>query len=161
MATKSKLPRRIEDRFIEETGLASTDDGLPRIAGRIIGLLVVSEKPLDALSIEDRLQISHGSGSTNLRLLERLGLLERVSFPGDRRLYYRMVDDPGKAFFVGYRQRQLRLVDRFDALLDELKGDSVLRSRLTGMRRWHQMLANIAEEIPFRWDELRKEADRR
>jgi DNA-binding transcriptional regulator GbsR (MarR family) len=75
--------------FIERMGLALETDGLPRIAGRIFGLLLVSD---DARSLDDlaaELQVSKGSTSTNARLLEQRGLLERVCRPADRRDYYR------------------------------------------------------------------------
>ena len=56
--------------FIERMGVALDSDGLPRIAGRIFGLLLVSE---DARSLDDlaaELRVSKGSVSTNARLLE-------------------------------------------------------------------------------------------
>ena len=56
--------------FIERMGLAFESDGLPRIAGRIFGLLLLSEdcRSLDELAAE--LKVSKGSVSTNARLLE-------------------------------------------------------------------------------------------
>ena len=56
-------------------GVALESDGLPRIAGRIFGLLLVSE---DARSLDDlaaELRVSKGSVSTNARLLEQRGLV--------------------------------------------------------------------------------------
>jgi DNA-binding transcriptional regulator GbsR (MarR family) len=79
--------------FIERMGLALESDGLPRIAGRIFGLLLVSEdaRSLDELAAE--LKVSKGSVSTNARLLEQRGVLERMSRPADRRDYYRLPPD--------------------------------------------------------------------
>src|SRR3989440_2387909 len=79
--------------FIERMGVALENDGLPRIAGRIFGLLLVSE---DARSLDDlaaELRVSKGSASTNARLLEQRGLLERVCRSGDRRDYYQARPD--------------------------------------------------------------------
>jgi DNA-binding transcriptional regulator GbsR (MarR family) len=79
--------------FIERMGLALEADGLPRIAGRIFGLLLVSE---DARSLDDlarELRVSKGSVSTNARMLEQRAVLERISRPGDRRDYYRVPTD--------------------------------------------------------------------
>jgi DNA-binding transcriptional regulator GbsR (MarR family) len=64
--------------FIERMGLALEADGLPRIAGRIFGLLLVSE---DACSLDDLacdLKVSKASVSTNARMLEQRAVLERV-----------------------------------------------------------------------------------
>jgi DNA-binding transcriptional regulator GbsR (MarR family) len=80
-------------RFIEQMGLALESDGLPRIAGRIFGLILISD---DARSLDDlacELQVSKGSVSTNARLLEQRGILEQISRPGDRRDYYRAPPD--------------------------------------------------------------------
>jgi len=74
-------------------GLALEYDGLPRIAGRIFGLLLVSE---DARSLDDlaaELRVSKASVSTNARMLEQRAVLERISRPGDRRDYYRVLPD--------------------------------------------------------------------
>src|SRR5437867_3493939 len=79
--------------FIERMGLTLESDGLPRIAGRIFGLLLVSD---DARSLDDlaaELRVSKGSVSTNARLLEQRGLLERICRPADRRDYYRAPRD--------------------------------------------------------------------
>ena len=78
-----------EKAFIEKNGLhyEKTHD-LPRIAGRIIGLLMVSAHPITINEIRKTLQFSHGSISTNLRLLGMMGLVEKVTFPGDRCDYY-------------------------------------------------------------------------
>jgi len=79
--------------FIETMGLTLESEGLPRIAGRIFGLLLLSE---DALSLDDlaaELQVSKASVSTNTRLLEQRGVLEQVGRPADRRDYYRVPRD--------------------------------------------------------------------
>jgi len=80
-------------QFVERMGLALEYDGLPRIAGRIFGLLLVSE---DARSLDDlaaELRVSKASVSTNARMLEQRAVLERISRPGDRRDYYRVLPD--------------------------------------------------------------------
>ena len=81
------------ENFVERMGLALESDGMTRIAGRIFGLLLVSE---DALSLDElaaELGVSKASVSTNARLLEERGVLERISRPADRRDYYRVLPD--------------------------------------------------------------------
>jgi predicted transcriptional regulator len=79
--------------FAEKTGLFFEDDGYPRISGRIFGLLLMSEAPRSINDIASRLRVSKASVSTDARLLERWEIVERVSHPGDRRVYYRIVPD--------------------------------------------------------------------
>jgi DNA-binding transcriptional regulator GbsR (MarR family) len=62
--------------------------GIPRIGGRILGLLLVARGPLPAESIAATLRVSRASISTNFRLLLAGGLAEKVSFPGDRTTYF-------------------------------------------------------------------------
>src|SRR3954463_4727582 len=79
--------------FVERMGMVLESDGLPRIAGRIFALLLVSP---DAHSLDDiaaELRVSKGSVSTNTRLLEQRGMLERVCRPADRRDYYSVPRD--------------------------------------------------------------------
>jgi DNA-binding transcriptional regulator GbsR (MarR family) len=63
--------------------------GLPRIGGRIVGLLLIAERPLTLDDMTERLLISRACASTNTRLALTFGFAERVSLPGDRRDYYR------------------------------------------------------------------------
>src|SRR4026207_2250545 len=80
-------------QFIERMGVALESDGMPRIAGRIFGLLLVSE---DALSLDElaaELGVSKASVSTNARLLEERGGREGSGRAADRRDYYRVLPD--------------------------------------------------------------------
>lgn len=76
------------DRFIERLGLYFEEFGLPRIAGRLLGLLLISDRPLSLDEIAATLHVSRASVSTNARTLTRTRLIERAGFPGDRRDYY-------------------------------------------------------------------------
>ena len=69
-------------RFVEEVGLLWERDGLPRISGKIVALLIVEDREFDLEELADRLQVSRGSVSTNTRLLESHGVLRRTSRPG-------------------------------------------------------------------------------
>lgn len=85
--------RRVHERFIEDVGLSAEADGLPRIAGRLFGYLLLSPGPRSLDEIAEALSVSKGSASTDARLLLRHGWLRRVSQTGDRRDYYEMAPD--------------------------------------------------------------------
>jgi len=101
----------VRERFIEEVGLAAEADGLPRIAGRLFGHLLLSPGPCTLDEIADALNVSKGSVSTDARLLLRHGWLRRTSRAGDRKDYYEMAPD----FFAGIVAYRL---ERWDALHD-------------------------------------------
>ncbi|HEU4628962.1 MAG TPA: MarR family transcriptional regulator [Gemmatimonadaceae bacterium] len=79
--------------FVERMGVVLSEDGLPRIAGRIFGLLLVSPDDLSLDELAETLGVSKASVSLDTRRLEQRGLVERVSRPGDRRDYYRVRPD--------------------------------------------------------------------
>jgi hypothetical protein len=80
--------------FIEGMGVYFAQFDLPRIFGRLVGLLMVSERPLAHEEIARTLGVARGSVSTNMRLALALDLAERVAVRGDRRDYYRQTGDP-------------------------------------------------------------------
>lgn len=79
--------------FVERIGLYFAQYGLPRIGGRILGLLLVADRPLTLDDIASALMVSRASVSTNVRLVLTFGFAERVSVPGDRRDYYQCPPD--------------------------------------------------------------------
>lgn len=62
-----------------------------RTAGRLLGWLMICEPPHQSLTqLAEALQASAGSISTQSRMLETFGIVERITFPGDRRVYYQL-----------------------------------------------------------------------
>ncbi len=77
--------------FVEEVGLLFEQTGLPRMAGRILGWLLIADPPHQTTSdLTEALLASKASISTVTRLLIRIGLIERASLPGERRDYFRI-----------------------------------------------------------------------
>ncbi|WP_055106848.1 GbsR/MarR family transcriptional regulator [Paenibacillus ihumii] len=95
--------------FIEKLGVYYEDYGIPRIGGRILGLMLVSGQPLTAEQISNLLKVSRGSVSTNVRLLTSGGLLERVSVVGERIDHYSVSES------IWERSLQMR-IDGFKSL---------------------------------------------
>ena len=76
--------------FVEEFSLLLSQAGLPRSVGRTLGFLLICLPDQQAAEdLQAQLRLSAGSVSTALTLLQNMGLVERVSLPGERRLYYR------------------------------------------------------------------------
>jgi len=67
-------------RFVEEVGISFEDMSLPRMAGRILGWLFISDPPYQSIGeLAEALMASKGSISTMTRLLTQLNLIERFS----------------------------------------------------------------------------------
>ncbi len=84
--------REVEKKqFAEEVGVLFEQTGMPRMAGRIVGWLLISDPPLQSTNeLVEALMASKGSISTTTRLLIRIGLIERISLPGQRHDYFRI-----------------------------------------------------------------------
>jgi DNA-binding transcriptional regulator GbsR (MarR family) len=83
-------PPAWQRQFVEQVGLYS-DVGLPRSLARILAWLVVCEPHhQSAEQLRVALKLSSGSVSSATRLLVRYRIVVRISFPGDRRIYYEL-----------------------------------------------------------------------
>ena len=83
-----------EQHFVEDVGLVFDQTGLPRMAGRIFGWLLISDPPHQSTDqLAAALMASKGSISTMTRLLIQNGLIERLSLHGVRHDYFRLRQD--------------------------------------------------------------------
>ncbi len=98
------LPAAVET-FIERMGLSAQADGLPRIAGRMLGYFIIYGGPCSLASLAGNLEVSRASVSTNARVLRDLGVLEATAVPGDRQDYYRLADQHCLRMLEGYVER--------------------------------------------------------
>lgn len=140
--------------FAEGMGLYFAQFDMPRIFGRIFGLLMVSERPLSHEEIAKSLGVARGSVSTNMRLALALDLVERVSVRGDRRDFYRQTGDPwgrsiGAKVTVTMPLRQLAA-----RTLEALPADHVeARARMDDLIDFCNFFEEESEEIVQRWKE--------
>ena len=111
------------NQLIEDMGMIAQGDGLPRIAGKIMGLLVVNAGPFSFGEIAKRLEVSRGSISTNTRLLENLRVIERVSKKGERGDYFQLADDPYSKLLQGVSQRMEKSISVIQGTRDKLPED--------------------------------------
>jgi len=76
-------------RFAEDVSLLFEAWGLPPMAGRVWAALLVADQPyLSATDLQEQIGASAGSISAAVASLTRMGIIDRVWVPGDRRSYY-------------------------------------------------------------------------
>lgn len=87
-----KKPAELEVRaWVEQVSMLLERDGLPRMAGRIFGWLLVCDPPEQTMEdLATAVQGSKASMSTMTRLLVQAGLVEKVRTPGARRDQFRV-----------------------------------------------------------------------
>ena len=137
------------EQFIEEMGRHFDEVGVPRIAGRLFGALMMHEEPCSLDELAEELQVSKGSVSSNARMLEGWGVIDRVTKPGDRRDYYQIADDVQARMLEREIGRVRRMLDRLreaEAKLP-LKKQAV-RDRFQNLISFHERaLQVLASEL--------------
>ncbi len=142
-------------QFIEKMGLMFERMGATRTAGRMMGLLLVADRPLSLTEMADLLQLSKASLSTNARMAEQISMIQRVSIPGDRRDYYEIL--PGS--FENMLTLKIQAIDGFVGLTEEGLGaidgiNTAAHARLETMKQFYQFFKNELESSLNRWREI-------
>lgn len=132
---------------VERMGLLWELDGLPRIAGRIIGHLLLQPDPQSLQAIADALGVSKASVSMDARRLERLGLVERIGRPGDRRDYYAIADDMLARGLAMRLESVRRLHEALRAARAIPDNAPAVRRRLDLFERVHAHAVRAIEEL--------------
>lgn len=86
--------------------------GFRAVLGRIWAILYLSEKPLSAAELCDRLTISTGAASMSLAELERWGVVARHRPTGERKDFFEAETDIWKMVSRVYRDRELVQIER-------------------------------------------------
>ena len=134
--------------FIESMGRQFEEDGAPRIAGRLFGLLMLQEAPCSLDDIAEQLQVSKGSASSNARLLEQLGIAERVTRTGDRRDYYQIAPDVGERSLERAVQGMGRMLQRLRKGADSAGTRApAVRTRFEGAIRFHEQAMQVVSDL--------------
>ena len=79
----------IKKDFIQDFGEAYHMFGLPRLMGRIVGLLLHEDDPISLDNISNDLNVSKGPVSQIVKRLRDHNQVKRVWVPGDRKDYYK------------------------------------------------------------------------
>lgn len=115
LATESDGPSAEALDWVERLAKYLADqDGVPLIAGRVLGWLMICEPPeQSAQQIAAAIGASRASLSTNLRLLTSVGFVGTRTKPASRTVYYRVDDDAWEKVV----QRQISSLAALGAIL--------------------------------------------
>jgi len=163
LSAMEKNQLRFEEKhFIEDVGLLLEESGHPRMAGRILGCLLISNQMyLSSTELAEILQASKGSVSTMTRFLLQMGLLERVGLPGRRRDYFQ-IKPGGLTQLVRHAVYELSALRQLaDRGLELMVGqDSEIKQRLQEAR---DLFSYLEREYPLlieRWEKGHKKASK-
>lgn len=146
------------EEFVEKMGLLFETQGIARSAGRIAAWLMVSPEPHTLDEIAETLKMSKASASTSTRFLEQVDMIEKVTRPGDRKVYYRFAD----GVWARAVRRSLAKLEAFVKIAQEgqaLVGrdNAVAQQRLKEMEEFYRAtLRSLADWM----DELERHSER-
>ncbi len=149
-----------EKRFVEEVGIVSEQTGLPRMAGRILGWLLISEPPHQSTTqLAEALMASKASISTATRLLIQIGLIERLSMPGVRHDYFRIRSDAWQHMIKRGLEDEIKMFRQLAERGLEVLSEKTLLTRLN--QKWLEDMRNVysflEREFPILLERLEQE----
>ena len=118
MNVNNDLPATYE-RFILHWGDMGSQWGVNRSVAQIQALLYLSDKPLTAEDISNRLAIARSNVSNSLKELITLKLVHRVPVRGDRRDHFAAETDPWEMAVRIAEARKVKEIDPAAAVLRE------------------------------------------
>ena len=168
MAGMSASKRQADPRaaalaaFVEEFGLWFERLGTPRMAGRILGWLLVCDPPAQTMQeMAASLQASMGSMSTMTRMLEQIGLIERATEPGDRRVRYRIRPYAWSRMWEDQLEKATTLQNMVDRALDALDDEPNRQDRLAITRQFTSFYMKQLPRLVEEWQEVVADPPRR
>jgi DNA-binding transcriptional regulator GbsR (MarR family) len=144
-----------DKQFAEEVGIVFEQTGMPRMAGRILGWLLIADPPHQSTEqITKALMASKGSISTMTRLLIQIGLIERLSLPGVRHDYFRLRSDAWQHMIGRGLTEEIKMVRQLAERGLELLGDKtpVTKNWLEEMRDVYTFLEREFPTLLERWE---------
>jgi DNA-binding transcriptional regulator GbsR (MarR family) len=145
-----------QQEFILHWGEMSSRWGINRSVAQIHALLYLSEEPLNAAQISERLALARSNVSNSLRELQAWGIVRVVHRLGDRRDYYEAVSDVGAMLLSILEQRKRREFDPTVEVLRECIAQHEARhDRDAFTRQRMQDLLEFLELLGTWYDQMR------
>ena len=137
---RTALRRHIVDACIK----ASSNKGLSDAVGVLRGTLFLADEPMSMDELVSETGYSKSTVSSNMSLLENLGLTRRVVIPGDKRYHYSPVTDPDslkKAMLINVRNEILLLMAALDRTEKDIDSDDsssrAILERIDSIRQYY------------------------
>jgi hypothetical protein len=149
----TKPPGKCERRFMDDLARLLLPWGVPPVAARLYGYLLLCPHPVSLDQITDDLGISKSSASVAARLLESYTLARRHHEAGTKRALYAVADD-----YEAMVRQQTRLLDALAEQLDagvRIAPAKGVSSRLKEMADFYRIMRSVMEDAIARWKRRR------
>ncbi len=157
-AERRHLKRHIVDACIK----AASNKGCCDALGVLRGTLFLETCPMSMDCLVEETGYSKSTVSSNMSLLEGLGLVRRVVTPGDKRYHYVPVTDPDslkRTMLLNVKnevQLILRALDRTEKEIEDMGPESEgILERIEGIRHFYRQTERLLELVAkYNTDEL-------
>jgi DNA-binding transcriptional regulator GbsR (MarR family) len=135
--------------WVEKVAMYLARDGVPPIAGRVLGWLMVCDPPEQTpAQISAAIGASRASLTSNLRLLTGMGFLTWRTRPGGRTGYYRMAEEAWSAVVRRQVAGITSFLDITRAGLDLVGPDGDRSNRVRQAHAAFEWMAEVFENAP-------------
>ncbi|MCK5650237.1 MAG: MarR family transcriptional regulator [Gemmatimonadetes bacterium] len=153
-----KLNQKARD-FVGRMGITLEGLGASPTFGRLFAFLLLADRPVSLEEMAEELHVSKASVSTNIRLSEQMGLVQRVTVLRDRRHFYEILPDS----FERALQVRLSFLHEMVALVEQGLGviedeNQTARERLEGMREFYEFVGDGLTDNLRDWAEYKSRA---
>jgi HTH-type transcriptional regulator, glycine betaine synthesis regulator len=153
-------------QFVEHWGVMARSWGINATMGELFALLYITGDDWTAEDLRERLRVSRGNVSMNLRELIAWGVVHKVHRQGERREYYRAELDVWTLFRRILRERKRRELDptlvvleRSVAMVGDDPSQQAIRSRIRDLQGFFALINTLAKRLlmlePEDLDDLR------
>jgi len=128
--------------------------GVPPVAARLYGYLLLCPRPVSLDQITEDLAISKSSASVAARLLESYTLARRHGEVGTKRALYAVTDD-----YEAMIRQQNRLLDALAAQLNAgaaIAASETVSARLEEMADFYRVMRGAMDDAMSRWKRSRR-----
>ncbi|WP_226781756.1 GbsR/MarR family transcriptional regulator [Oceaniglobus trochenteri] len=141
--------KTVRTAFIERMGMVAHHEGMPRMGGQILAMLVFDGTAISFGDLARRLQVSRATISTSVRFLEERGLIRRLNRTGERQDYFQLAEDAYATMLRHARTGTLRAISEISQTAAELPaGSDAIRRRLDEYAGFYEAIdASILDAI--------------
>jgi DNA-binding transcriptional regulator GbsR (MarR family) len=139
--------KKVKDQ-VEKIGIVCDKDGFPPLAGRLLGFLMLAEPPHKTFDeIVEFLQASKSAVSNTIKFLESQKMVEYITFPGDRKRYFKMSVETWADVMIDKMDWLQAMHDQISLVLS-LRSDNYPKFN-EGLQNIRELYEIIMEEMPL------------
>ena len=142
-----------QHKFIEHIGKLCDSFGLNKFVAQLYAVLYLSDKPLSLDDMVERLKVSKGNVSLNIRKLEKWGAVRNVWVKGSRKDFYEAELDIKKVVLNKVKSGVEKRISQVSNLLQEF--NDIVESESGNMAEEEKRIAVLYKERMKKIDEMR------